>query len=111
MTAYIEQEKEREITLDAKDIIVKNIPDGFEAEITEPENEYTITLVGLAAELDAVSAREITAEVDVAVWMDEQEMEELTEGSHLLPLDIMVGNENLTLKEEMDVRIHFIGKE
>lgn len=111
VTAYIEQEKEREITLDAKDIIVKNIPDGFEAEITEPENEYTITLVGLAAELDAVSAREITAEVDVAVWMDEQEMEELTEGSHLLPLDIMVGNENLTLKEEMDVRIHFIGKE
>lgn len=108
VTAYIEQEKEREITLDAKDIIVKNIPDGFEAEITEPENEYTITLVGLAAELDAVSAREITAEVDVAVWMDEQEMEELTEGSHLLPLDIMVGNENLTLKEEMDVRIHFM---
>ena len=108
VTAYIEQEKEREITLAAKDIIVKNIPDGFEAEITESENEYTITLVGLAAELDAVSAREITAEVDVAAWMDEQEMEELTEGSHLLPLDIMVGNENLTLKEEMDVRIHFM---
>lgn len=110
VTAYIEQQKERDITLKTRDIALLNMPDGLEGKVIEPENEYTVTLVGLSEDLEAVNDREVRAEVNVAAWMTEQEMEELTEGYYELPLTIVVENDRISLSEGMRVQVHVTGK-
>ena len=106
VTAYIEQQKEKEITLKVKDIALNNMPQGFQGEITDPEETYTVTLVGLAADLDAVNEREIGALVDVAAWMTDHDMEEMTTGYHDMPVEIVIDNDRISLKQEVQVRVH-----
>lgn len=107
VTAYIEQEKEREITLASEDIAIRNVPEDFRAELSEPEEEYKITLTGLAAELEAIQVKDITAEADIAAWMEQQEIDTLEEGSYQIPLNVGIGTEKLSLKEETEVWIRF----
>lgn len=106
VTAYIEQQKEKEVTLKVKDIALNNMPQGFQGEITDPEETYTVTLVGLAADLDAINEREIGALVDVATWMTDHDMEEMTTGYHDMPVEIVIDNDRISLKQEVQVRVH-----
>lgn len=111
VTVYVEQAKQREFTVPVEDIRIENIPEGYEAEITEPEDACSIVLTGLNEELQAVGTESVTASIDLAAWMAEQGMEEISAGSYQIALNIPMPNENVLLERNVLVRVHIMEKE
>jgi hypothetical protein len=111
VTVYVEQEVERKVSLDVEDISLNNVPEGYEAMITEPEDTYYITLVGLTSELDAVALEEISASVDVAAWFDSEDIEEPERGNYWMPVTITLPDETVAVKDEVEVHVHLSSEE
>ena len=110
-TARIEAERERAVRVPVGRILFEGLPDNYQAVITEPANECSITLSGLQEALNEVTAEEVTATVDLETWMAQEEMEELTEGSYWMPVSATVANENLRQSGVTEVRVHIIERE
>lgn len=110
-TARIEAERERAVRVPVGRILFEGLPDNYQAVITEPANECSITLTGLQEALNEVTAEEVTATVDLETWMAQEEMEELTEGSYWMPVSATVANENLRQSGVTEVRVHIIERE
>lgn len=101
----IEQNVERVVTLYTNRIQILNMPEGFEGEITEDENSYQITLVGLADDVNAVDASSIQASVDVAAYMEDNGIEEISAGHYMADL-IFNLDENIDVKENIRVGLN-----
>lgn len=100
----IEQNAERTVTMFANRIRLLNMPAGYEGEIEMEGNIYQITLVGLAADLEAVDANEIQAAADVAAYMEDNDMEEMNAGNYTIPLTYNL-DENIEVKEDISVEL------
>jgi YbbR domain-containing protein len=111
VTVFIEQEVERKVSLDVEDIKLTNVPDGYDAAITEPEDKYDIVLVGLASELDGIAVEEIIAEVDVTAWFDGEGIEEPERGNYWMPVAVQLPDETVTVKDEAEVHVHISSEE
>jgi YbbR domain-containing protein len=111
VTVFVEQEVERKVSLDVEDISLTNVPEGYEAVITEPEDTYDVSLVGLTSELDAVALEEISAAVDVAAWFDSEDIEEPERGSYWMPVTITLPDETVAVKDEVEVHVHLSSEE
>lgn len=110
-TARIEAERERAVRVPVGRILFEGLPDNYQAVITEPANECSITLMGLQEALNEVTAEEVTAAIDLETWMAQEEMEELAEGSYWMPVNATVANENLRQSGVTEVRVHIIERE
>ena len=111
VVARVEAEVERAVRIPVGSIRFTGLPDGYRAVITEPANECSVVLTGLQAALEEVTAEDITATVDLAVWMDAEEMEELAEGSYWIPVGVTITDETLRASDTTEVRVHIIAEE
>ena len=111
VTAKIEAERERAVRIPVGRILFEGLPEGYQAVITEPANECSITLTGLQGALNEVTAEDVTAVVDLGAWMAQEEMTELTEGSYWVPVNATVANESLKQSGITEVRVHIIGEQ
>lgn len=98
----VEQNAERVVTLHTNRIHITNMPEGFEGEIVEDEATYQITLVGLASVLDEVDFNSIQATVDVAEYMDSNDMDEMHIGYYMAELNYNLDS-NINVKEKIRV--------
>lgn len=101
----VEQNSERVVTLLSNRIHITNMPEGFEGEIIEDEKSYQITLVGLASVLEAVDVNSIQATVDVAAYMESNDMEEMHIGYYMAELNYNLDN-NINVKEKIKVGLN-----
>lgn len=109
--AKIEAERERAVRIPVGRIIFEGLPERYQAVITEPANECSITLTGLQSALNEVTAEAVTASVDLEAWMAQEEMEELTEGSYWVPVNATVADSRLKQSGVTEVRVHIIEAE
>lgn len=106
VTVFVEQEAVRTVSIDVQNISITNVPEGYEATITEPEEACDITLVGLASELNDIVVEEMTAAVDITAWLEEAEVEEPARGSYWIPITVSIGEEPVSLQKEVQVHVH-----
>lgn len=111
VTAKIEAERERAVRIPVGRIVFEGLPERYQAVITEPANECSITLTGLQSALNEVTAEDVTASVDLEAWMAQEEMEELTEGSYWVPVNATVADGRLKQSGVTEVRVHIIERE
>lgn len=108
VTASIEAEQERAVRVPVGRILFEGLPENYQAIITEPANECSITLTGLQSILNEITAEDVTTVVNLEAWMAQEEMEELTEGSYWMPVNAVVANANLRQSGVTEVRVHII---
>lgn len=94
-------DKTLEIPID--NIIVINLPQGLSAQKPEGVGYVGLHVSGLAEYINPLHAAEIRGTVDVAAWMEEQELVELEAGSYLLPITFMLGDDVTT--EDVGIRL------
>lgn len=101
----VEQNVERVVTLFVNRIQMLNMPEGFEGKIDAEGSTYQITLVGLADVLAAVDVNSIQASIDVAEYMEDNAIEELSEGRYTADLTYNL-DENIEVKENINVELN-----
>lgn len=100
----VEAEVERAITMPIRGVHIINVPTGYRAEITEDASNYTVTLVGLARDIDAIDTSTIVGAIDVNAYMEIHDMEEMSEGAYLMELVFNL-DETVTLKETVRLNV------
>lgn len=111
ITAHVEQETQRSVRVPVNNIIFTGLPQDYKAVITEPENECSIMLAGLASNLETVTAEDVTAMIDLDAWMEDEGMTEMTEGSYWIPVHVILANDTVRQRDETEVRVHIIAEE
>ena len=106
VTVYVEQEARRLLTEAVEDIRIVGVPTGFEAEITDPEGYCSIVLLGLAPELDGFNVNTLEVSVNVAAWLGDQEIEELTSGYYQIPVSVSIPEDSGVVWEPLEVQVH-----
>lgn len=105
VTVTVEQEIELPVTMPVNRIHLINVPEGCEAKITEESDTYSLTLVGLAQDIEAVNTDAIIAAVDVTAYMESRGMENISEGAYMMELVFNL-DETVSLKETVRVEVN-----
>ena len=105
VTVHVEPVVERRITIPAGRIRLDNVPEGWDLSWPDGIESYEVTLVGLAANLDAITINELHANVDIAAYMQEEEMEEMSEGYHTPELTLTFQDTSIRMKTAVRVRL------
>lgn len=109
--ARVEAEHDRAVRIPVGKILFEGLPDDYSAVITEPANECSVTLTGLSAVVNGLTAEEVTAVINLNTWMEAEGLEKLTEGSYWMPVNATVAAENVRQGKTTEVRVHIIAKE
>lgn len=106
---------EPEITLDLK-LISENIsfvglPEGVAAVIEEPYTVYDVQAAGLQENISRISEPDLRGNINVAAWMEEQEISTENAGSligrhYYLPVDLLLP-EGVTVTADVEARVTF----
>lgn len=102
-TVYIEPIVEKELEIPVENVRVANVPEGMTAELPEMEEPYILNVSGLAEFIDPLRQSDIRGVVDIAAWMEEQELTELEPGTYTIPITFGLAEEITT--EEITVRV------
>lgn len=106
VTVYVGQEIRRTFNMAVRNIRITGLPEGLKAEIIDPEDECSITLIGLAAELDAVNVNSLEANVDIAAWLEDEAIEEPEPGYYRMPLSISLLEDSTVVWEGPQVQVY-----
>lgn len=105
VTAYVEPVVDKTLQVSIQDVAVTNVPEGFEAELTDSaETEFTLQVFGLKADINPLRQENITGKVDVAKWMSENGMESLKAGTYSIPVTFSI-NSRIEMKEPIEVKV------
>lgn len=105
VTVPVEEIVERSISGNLSDIVISNVPDGYDAEINMEDKTYTLEVSGLAGDIEALRQSGIKGKIDVKEWMEQQKIEKIRVGSvYTVPVSVDVG-EALTVRNEVTVKI------
>ena len=102
-TVYIEPIVEKELEIPAQNVTITNVPEGMSAELPETEEPYVLNVSGLAEFIDPLLQNGIRGVVDIAAWMEEQELTELEPGTYTIPITFGLAEE--VTAEEITVRV------
>ncbi|MDL2301202.1 hypothetical protein LJC58_02485 [Lachnospiraceae bacterium OttesenSCG-928-D06] len=86
VTVHIEQILNREFSISPNNITITNIPENYEAELGNEDQDFTLEIKGLAEQVSSLSANRINGTVDIGAWMEDNNMTELTSGIHSIPV-------------------------
>ena len=111
ITVYVGQEMRRTFSGNVDNIRVTGVPAGFKAVITDPDNNFNIVLLGLAAELQAVNFSTLEASVNVGAWLEEEEIEEPESGYYRIPVSLNLPEDSAVVWEELEVQVHITERE
>lgn len=87
VTVYIEPKVEKTLDIPADNVKVINVPQGMEVQFPEDKTHYTMQVSGLNASIEPLRENLMNGTVDVAAWMEEQDITELTPGVYILPVE------------------------
>ncbi len=104
VTAHIEREASRDITISSERIGIVGIPAGYQAEISEEELLYTLSIKGMKESVDAVDEETLYGHVNISAFMEEGNIEELSPGVYEMEVDFML-SENITIVRPLKVSI------
>lgn len=82
VTIGVERETTIGYTLRAEDVQITNAPEGLVCELEGLEEEYTVSVRGIRSVMSEVDGGGLTAVLDIAAWMREQEISELRPGRY-----------------------------
>ncbi len=85
-TVFIEPIVEKEIRISANNIVFTNLPASYVAEKPLDVESYVLKVSGLNEFIEPLRANGISAMIDIAAWMAEQNIEELTPGTYDMPV-------------------------
>ena len=102
----MEAVEERVVSMPVSGISILNMPEGFMTEIGEEAEMYSITLVGLARNLDAVDTSTIVASVDMEALMAENGMESMSAGSYTTALTFNLERSAVTVKNTVNITLN-----
>lgn len=105
VTTYVEQEMVRTITIAEQDIVVENLPEGYEAVVSAYEEEFPVQIRGLAADVNAVNSNQIRPIVDIDSQIESGAIEEVQEGYYDVRLSLELP-EGVELRENITVRLN-----
>lgn len=106
VSVQIEQERRQTVYVPLDEIQITGVPVGYRATINEPDENYSIILVGLSSELSEVDINTITAYIDVASWLEQQESTEAENGYYRMPLEIRLPENSPVTWEEAWINVH-----
>lgn len=106
ITVSIGQEMRRTFSVPVEDVRITGVPAGMEAQITDPEDNCSIILLGLAAELQEINLNTLGASVDLAAWLEDEGIEELESGFYRAPLSISLPEESTVVWDGLDVQLY-----
>ena len=102
---YIEPVVEVDYKVSADNIAIYNVPLGLDAEIEQEYSIYDLVATGLAADLEKIEEQKIAGSIDVAKWMETQELSELSAGVYYIPVNLVLP-ENVE-QNVIEVRVTF----
>ncbi len=88
ITVFVEPEVSKKIYIDESAIVFTNIPEGME--ITAGYGDIAVEISGLASDIEEITGENIGVTVDVAKYMDNNNLKDLTDGAHEMPLTLGV---------------------
>ena len=103
-SVHIEASVERTLTIPGRNVTVQNLPEGFELEFPELQQTYRLRISGLSAATAAVEQSMVQGTLDIAAWMREQNMTELTAGVYDIPVDFEVPGD-VVIENEVIARV------
>ncbi len=103
VTVYIEPIVEKTLEVPVENVSVVNLPEGMTAALPETEEPYILYVSGLAEFIDPLRESEVKGVVDIAAWMEEEELTELETGTYTIPITFELAEE-ITV-EEIVVRV------
>ncbi len=103
-SVHIEASVERTLTIPGRNVTVQNLPEGFELEFPELQQTYRLRISGLSAATTAVEQSMVQGTLDIAAWMREQNMTELTAGVYDIPVDFEVPSD-VVIENEVIARV------
>ncbi|MCR5715617.1 MAG: hypothetical protein K6G23_02055 [Lachnospiraceae bacterium] len=87
VTVHIEREVTKEITINSDSIKAINGPENLTCEIGSLGESFTISITGVQSAVSTLTAASVVEDFDVAVWMSEQGITELSEGNYGVELE------------------------
>lgn len=97
---HIEPRVERTLIVPGRNVSVQNLPEGYELEFGEGQLTYRLRISGLNNAVTAVEQNAVLGTVDIAAWMQEQNMSELREGNYEIPVAFEVPR-NVVIQNEI----------
>jgi len=73
VTVYIERTINRTLNLNASDIKLTNIPEGYKATVVDPEEGYEVAFNGLSKNVNSIDKLEVTATADLSNILDQED--------------------------------------
>lgn len=106
VSARIEQVRRQNVYVPVESIRITGLPAGYRATISEPEERYEITLIGLNSELEQIDANTLEKYVDVAAWMEKEEISEIESGYYRMLLMVRLPEDSTVSLEETWINVH-----
>ncbi|MCR5032711.1 MAG: hypothetical protein K6A92_07605 [Lachnospiraceae bacterium] len=98
VTVSIGQIVTEDFALSEDNISIQNVPQGYVAELADPDEELTYSITGLATQVNGVSRNNLTAVADITDYLrdagympaegEEQEEVNIREGTYTVPLTV-----------------------
>lgn len=105
VTVKIEPIVEKTLEVPVENINIINIPTDMEAKLSEDIKYFTVQVSGLDAQITPLRQNMVQGKIDVAAWMEEQEITELSAGIYTIPVTLDL--ENTIIREELTARVIF----
>jgi YbbR domain-containing protein len=105
VTAYVEPIEELTLRIPIQNITVTNLPENFEAEISDSaETVITLELSGLKEQIDPLRQESLNGEADISAWMTKQGMTKLRAGNYSIPVTFEL-DDSITIQDSPTVRV------
>lgn len=104
VTIFIEPIEKRTLEIPSRNVRVTNLPEGYTATLPEDITTYTLEVSGLAEWITPLNQNTIPGEANIALWMEEAELTELTPGVHTIPITFAL-SEEITIDTPLSIRV------
>ncbi|MGN1180960.1 MAG: YbbR-like domain-containing protein [Suilimivivens sp.] len=105
VTVSIQPEVSKQLEIPESRIEVTNVPVGYRATLQEFEGNIAIEVRGLSSDVSGLRASDIRGTVDIARWMEEEDMTEPVEGYYQVEIDFGLPDQ-VNIKEPVIVTMH-----
>lgn len=109
-TVYIEPEVERTLEISPANISILNVPEGVRVRRGETDSPYQLVISGLEADVSQITEDMLGASIDLAAWMEEEDLEELLPGEYQIPVTFNLP-EGITIENTVTMQIIIVSLE
>lgn len=110
VTVHIQTETSKKLEIRSEKVKTANLPNEYNASISGLEESFIIELIGLPQNIATLQAGNMNGTVDIAEWMEKQEMTEPIPGYYTVEVDFGLP-EGVRLLEPVEVTLHISKQE